>query len=77
MPTPDGSVNDYRTRYGERFRAARLNAGMTQTELADALDLSRSSVANIEGGRQGVYAEDVVRAAVILGVEPGWLLGTR
>jgi transcriptional regulator with XRE-family HTH domain len=70
-------VNAYRTRYGERFRAARLNADMTQTELADALDLSRSSVANIEAGRQGVYAEDVVRAAVVLGVDPGWLLGTR
>lgn len=70
-------MDDYRTRYGERFRAARLNAEMTQTELGDALGLSRSSVANIEAGRQGVYAEDVVRAAVVLGVDPGWLLGTR
>lgn len=70
-------MNDYRTRYGERFRAARMNAEMTQTELAHMLGLSRSSVANIEAGRQGVYAEDVVRAAVVLGVDPGWLLGTR
>lgn len=70
-------MDDYRTRYGQRFRAARLNADMTQEELGDALGLTRASVSNIEYGRQGVYAEDVVRAAVILGVEPGWLLGTR
>src|SRR6266540_2423008 len=37
---------------GRRLRRARLAAGLTQQELAVAVDLSRASIANMEAGRQ-------------------------
>lgn len=37
---------------GRRLRRARTEAGLTQQQLAAAVDLSRASVANIEAGRQ-------------------------
>jgi transcriptional regulator with XRE-family HTH domain len=38
----------------ERIRAARLAADLTQAQLAAMLDVTRSSVANMEAGRQAV-----------------------
>jgi transcriptional regulator with XRE-family HTH domain len=37
---------------GRRLRRVRTEAGMTQKDLADAVDLSRASIANMEAGRQ-------------------------
>lgn len=39
---------------GARIRAAREMAGLTQAQLATRIDMTRSSVANLEAGRQGV-----------------------
>lgn len=50
---------------------------MTQAHLADALGLSRPSVANIEKGRQPVQLHIVVRMAEVLGVEVGSLIPQR
>lgn len=51
--TPDETVRFYLD-FGRRVRAARVTSGLTQQGLADALGLTRSSVANIEAGRQRV-----------------------
>jgi len=47
---------------------------VTQAHLADALGLSRSSIANIEKGRQPVQLHLVVRMAEVLAVEVGNLI---
>jgi DNA-binding XRE family transcriptional regulator len=39
-------------RFGQAVRDARLARGLTQTDVGDALSLTRASVANIEAGRQ-------------------------
>lgn len=48
---------------GQRVRAAREAAGMTQDQLAQRIGLVRASVANLEAGRQNM---DLIRAASIL-----------
>lgn len=53
---------------GDRLRKARLSAGMSQGKLADCIGMSRSSVANIETGRQPIYAHSLVRIATQLGM---------
>lgn len=54
----------------KRARAAQAQRPLiTQAQLADLLGLSRSSVANIEKGRQPVQLHLVVKIAEILGVE--------
>jgi transcriptional regulator with XRE-family HTH domain len=59
--------------YGSRFRACRRALGLTQDELATKLDMSRSSMANIEADRQRSLIDDVERYADVFGVDPAWL----
>lgn len=57
---------------GERVRAARVEAGLSQTELAGE-DLSPSYVSLIESGRRNPTAAVVARLAVRLGCAPAHL----
>ena len=59
---------------GERIRKARDEAGVTQDELGGLVGLSRTSITNIERGRQGVQAYLLTRIATVLGRSPGALL---
>lgn len=53
----------------ERIKAARKNSGMTQQELADAVGLTRVSIANIESGRQRLMFHHAGFIAGLLGVD--------
>ena len=52
---------------GQRIHAARKSARVSQESLAISIGMSRSSVANIETGRQPVYIHALVRIAEQLG----------
>lgn len=52
---------------GQRIRGARERAGVRQDQLARAVGLSRTSITNIERGRQGVQAYLLARIAEVLG----------
>jgi transcriptional regulator with XRE-family HTH domain len=67
-------MTDFATAYGDRVQAARKTAGLSQTDLAALIGLTRSSVANIEAGRQASSAEGAVAIANALGVGVQWLL---
>jgi UDP-N-acetylglucosamine 1-carboxyvinyltransferase len=43
---------DFYVRFGHAVRDARLQRGLTQTDVGEELGLTRASVANIEAGRQ-------------------------
>ena len=66
---------EFRQRLGARIRAARLEARLSQVQLADKLDLSRPAIASIEAGRQGLVADVLVRIAAELKVSASDLLG--
>jgi transcriptional regulator with XRE-family HTH domain len=51
---------------GSRIRRARLARRLTQQQLADALGLTRTSVANLEAGRQRVPAHTLAVAVTVL-----------
>jgi transcriptional regulator with XRE-family HTH domain len=55
-------------RVGSRIRAARNAAGMTQADLAAKIGCVRSSVANIEQGRQGLTLMRLGQLAAALGM---------
>lgn len=57
---------EFNTHVGLRLKAARVRAGMTQTDLADVVGLTRTSVTNIEAGRQspGAYRLHLLAVAV-------------
>ncbi len=60
---------DLLRRIGRRVRDARMDAGMTQQELADRVLLSRPSIANMEGGNQEVPVTRLALIARVLGLE--------
>jgi len=61
---------------GKLVRQARKRKGLTQLGLAQALDVSRTSVTNVELGRQHVQLHTLYLIADTLGVDPRDLLPT-
>lgn len=71
------SVIDQGTFYaevGRRVRLARERLGLTQDSLATQVTLSRTSVTNIEKGRQKVLAHTICSLADALKIPPAELL---
>ncbi|MDA8253606.1 MAG: helix-turn-helix transcriptional regulator [Rhodospirillales bacterium] len=59
---------------GARIREARLARGMTQAELASAVGVTRSAVAQWETERAGQVRANLTRIAAVLGVSVQFLL---
>lgn len=60
--------------FGARVKEAREKAKLSQAELAKRLGLTRSSVANIEAGRQHPTVERAAMIVRVVRCDPGWLL---
>lgn len=63
----------YRT-IGERIRTRRTELGFSQTQLGQKVSLTRSSIANIEAGRQRPMIHTIMQIADELNLEPPELL---
>jgi transcriptional regulator with XRE-family HTH domain len=59
---------------GQRIKEARESKGLTQQDLADKIELTRSSVANIELGRQRIQIHVLYDFAKALDIPPFDLL---
>ncbi|BAY08196.1 helix-turn-helix domain-containing protein [Calothrix sp. NIES-2098] len=59
---------------GERIRCARERAGLSQAKLADKLHMSRTSVVNVEAGRQRLPLHVLWRIAEEVGTEAALLI---
>jgi transcriptional regulator with XRE-family HTH domain len=59
---------------GRRVREQRLRAGFSQQQLANRVDLGRTSITNIERGGQRISIDQLYRLAAALGSEPADLL---
>ena len=62
------------TEMGIRIRDVRRERGWTQDQLANAVGVSRSAVAQWETGRSGQVGSTLTRLAEVLGVSPDYLL---
>ncbi|MEU6326751.1 helix-turn-helix transcriptional regulator [Streptomyces sp. NPDC047049] len=60
--------------FGDRVRRARTALGLNQQALGDAVGLNRTSISNIEKGRQRVALHMLYEFAAALRVEPEALL---
>lgn len=59
---------------GERIAEARRAAGLSQSELAERVDLDRTKIVRIESGERRITALEIFRLADALGVPLGHLL---
>lgn len=60
--------------FGAAVRFARKAAGLSQSDLAGAVGLTRTSICNIEAGIQNVSIRRVASIAGALGLQPADLL---
>lgn len=67
-PSED-ALRDFYEALGARLSVQRMARGITQAELADAVGLARTSVTNIEAGRQHPPVHVLVAMAQALGTE--------
>lgn len=61
-------------RIGQSVRRARLARGLKQSELAELVGMSRTTITNVELGRQSLLVDQLLRLADVLVVEPATLL---
>jgi transcriptional regulator with XRE-family HTH domain len=59
---------------GLRIRARREQRGLSQAKLAEHVELTRTSISNIENGRQHLPLHGLYRFADVLGCRPHDLL---
>lgn len=64
-----GNRDEICKRFGKLLAGRRTGAGMSQEEFAKAVGLSRTSITNIERGRQPVSLHTLYSMADILGIE--------
>ncbi|MEO3780888.1 helix-turn-helix transcriptional regulator [Micromonospora sp. B11E3] len=73
----EAEIKDIYDELGQRVRNARTRAGVTQGQLAQRIGLTRSSVANLEAGRQKIMLHVLLGIAEALDVGPEDLLPNR
>lgn len=61
---------------GERIRARRSQIGLTQVELGQKVRLTRSSIANIESGRQRAMIHTIMQIANAIDIDVSELFPT-
>ena len=59
----------------ERLKAAREAAGLSQSELAERLDVDRNLISMAEIGKQPLAIKHLVKVCSLLGVSADYLLG--
>lgn len=77
LEPPPRTVSDVAQRAGRAIAARRSELGLRQHEVATAAGLTRSSVANIEAGRQEPTAAALAAMAAKLETTVGALLGEQ
>lgn len=74
MDWTDRAIDQLYIEIGDRIRRARSTRSRNQAELASDVGLTRSSIANVEAGRQRMLVHSLVRIAESLDVPVGSLL---
>lgn len=71
---PKVVLNEYLSALGRRVRDLRLKKGWTQEQLAEGARVTRVYIVAVEGGKQNVSMDIVIRLANALGVSPEMLM---
>jgi methanogenic corrinoid protein MtbC1/DNA-binding XRE family transcriptional regulator len=68
-------LSEYLKEFGQKIRALRQQMGWTQENLATVTKLTRAYLVSVEGGKENITMDVVVRIANALNVPPNQLLG--
>jgi len=73
---PKAILKEYLLALGRRVRGLRSRKGWTQEQLAKGARVTRVCIVAVEGGKQNVSMDIVIRIANALGVSPEGLMGS-
>ena len=61
--------------FSERFKKCRQSKGFTQMQLAEALNITKSAISDIERSRRSTTIEKLFEISKILDISSDYLLG--
>jgi transcriptional regulator with XRE-family HTH domain len=73
MPTDltasESQIKDYRLKLGDKIRQVREDRGYSQEQLAEMMDINRSTISKIENGKFSITVDYLVRFSIFLDYE--------
>lgn len=69
LTATENQIKDYRLKLGDKIRVVREQRGYSQEQLADMMDINRSTISKIENGKFSITVDYLVRFSIFLDYE--------
>lgn len=69
LSATEEQIKDYRLKLGDKIRFVREKRGYSQEQLAEIMDINRSTISKIENGKFGITVDYLVRFSIFLDYE--------
>jgi transcriptional regulator with XRE-family HTH domain len=65
----ENQIKDYRLKLGDKIRIVREKRGYSQEQLAEKMNVNRTTISKIENGKFGITVDYLVRFSIFLDYE--------
>ena len=69
ISSTEEQIKNYRLKLGDKIRTVREKRGYSQEQLAEKMDINRSTISKIENGKFGISVDYLVRFSIYLDFE--------
>jgi transcriptional regulator with XRE-family HTH domain len=69
LTATENQINDYRLKLGDKIRIVREQRGYSQEQLAELMNINRSTISKIENGKFSITVDYLVRFSIFLDYE--------
>lgn len=69
LTATEARIKYYRLKLGDKIRRVREQRGYSQDQLADMMDINRSTISKIENGKFSITVDYLVRFSIFLDYE--------
>ncbi len=69
LSVTEEQIKDYRLKLGNKIRTVREKRGYSQEQLAEKMDINRSTISKIENGKFSISVDYLVRFSIFLDYE--------
>lgn len=69
LTATESQIKDYRLKLGDKIRHVREQRGYSQEQLAEMMDINRSTISKIENGKFSITVDYLVRFSIFLDYE--------
>ena len=69
LTASENQIKDYRLKLGDKIRIVREQRGYSQEQLAELMNINRSTISKIENGKFSITVDYLVRFSIFLDYE--------